>query len=490
MERQHIKAALRTCGFEPRQCREFLVNTEFGSWRSFSSVNTDFFDALGDRLKIAGFNITVRQTLNLSVLKFWVEDKHRMREGMTSRDFQEEITQYFPLYHTFLIAQNASRIMPTGPRFSVDGYDEFYSGAQHIFRSILGGGGAPLSYVIRSGKYRPSTSFLRHASRNKKIYWKAPHRGAIYVADNLRVLTYLLDHCRDTPGWSRIQRYRDAGDGREAWLALCRNHGVNDIEPQTDPTYEDDDYIYIDHRLPIYAPIYDRWYQARQNRQLPSSSEMNELHLEFFTGSRCGGIVYGFNMNPGHVRPEKVRELARRSTSNAPLMIDYESLVVTVNRVSELLQPVGNIRSFAQMVLRTLQNMRIVSQHGLNLTLRSANFNPELEGQFIRQFREHSEQSHVLSELELCFLRSTAHYMGQRYDYDHEYFQRMIERDDRTNPDMNIAIGIEEGNTQMIALAVQRGIHLHHPAVIALSNQQENHAHEVEQDIHDDGTIG
>ena len=80
--------------------------------------------------------------------------------------------------------------------------------------------------------------------------------------------------------------------------------------------------------------------------------------------------------------------------------------------------------------------------------------------------------------------------MGQRYDYDHEYFQRMIERDDRTNPDMNIAIGIEEGNTQMIALAVQRGIHLHHPAVIALTNHQQNHAHEVEQDIHDDGTIG
>ena len=80
--------------------------------------------------------------------------------------------------------------------------------------------------------------------------------------------------------------------------------------------------------------------------------------------------------------------------------------------------------------------------------------------------------------------------MSKRWTYDHEYFQRMIERDDRTNPDMNIALGIEEGNPQMIALAVQQGIHLHHPAVIALSNQQENHAHGVEQDIHDDGTIG
>ena len=55
--------------------------------------------------------------------------------------------------------------------------------------------------------------------------------------------------------------------------------------------------------------------------------------------------------------------------------------------------------------------------------------------------------------------------MSKRWTYDHEYFQRMIERDDRTNPDMNIALGIEEGNPEMIA----RGI---------------------EQDIHDDGTIG
>ena len=70
------------------------------------------------------------------------------------------------------------------------------------------------------------------------------------------------------------------------------------------------------------------WYQARQNGQTPTPSEMNELQLEFFTGSKCGGIIYDFNMNPGHVRPEKVRELARRSTSSAPLMIDNKSLVV------------------------------------------------------------------------------------------------------------------------------------------------------------------
>ena len=65
--------------------------------------------------------------------------------------------------------------------------------------------------------------------------------------------------------------------------------------------------------------------------------------------------------------------------------------------------------------------------------------------------------------------------MNKRRTYDHEYFQRMIERDARTNPDMNIALGIEEGNPQMIALGFQQGIHLHNPVVIALANVQGNH---------------
>ena len=79
--------------------------------------------------------------------------------------------------------------------------------------------------------------------------------------------------------------------------------------------------------------------------------------------------------------------------------------------------------------------------------------------------------------------------MNKRWTYDHKYFQRMIERDARTNPDMDIVLGIEEGNPQMIALAVQQGIHLHHPAVITLANAQENHT-QVEQGDHDDSTIG
>ena len=57
--------------------------------------------------------------------------------------------------------------------------------------------------------------------------------------------------------------------------------------------------------------------------------------------------------------------------------------------------------------------------------------------------------------------------MTQQWKYDHEYFQRMIERDARTNPDMNIPLGIAEDNPRIIALGIQQGIYLYNPAVVA-----------------------
>ena len=67
--------------------------------------------------------------------------------------------------------------------------------------------------------------------------------------------------------------------------------------------------------------------------------------------------------------------------------------------------------------------------------------------------------SYRLSSLELCFFRDTANYMTSRWIYDHEYFQRMIDGDNRDNPDMNIALGIEENNPEMIALGIEQGIY-------------------------------
>ena len=49
--------------------------------------------------------------------------------------------------------------------------------------------------------------------------------------------------------------------------------------------------------------------------------------------------------------------------------------------------------------------------------------------------------------------------MTRRWIYDCEYFQRMIDMDNRDNPDMNIALGIEESNPEMITLGIEQGIY-------------------------------
>ena len=178
-----------------------------------------------------------------------------MKEHIAFKIFKREREEYFPLYQTFLTAQHMSRTVPNGPKFSVYNFGEFCSGTKQVLRSILGVNGVPLSYVIRNIKCRLRNSALSCFTRDKKIYWKAPLNGANFEADNHRVWMYLLQRCRNTPGLIRIQRYKN--NGREVWSALCRNHGVVDIEPPDDTTYKDDDYTYIIHHLPIYSDKYN-----------------------------------------------------------------------------------------------------------------------------------------------------------------------------------------------------------------------------------------
>ena len=468
MERRQIRSALHACGFTKKEERDYIVDTEFGDWISFASVNSDVFAALGNRLATAGCKVTPTRMYNLSVLKFWVEDKYRMKEHKDATVFRREKDDYLLLYQTFLTAQHMSRTLPNGPMFSVHNFDAFYSGTKQVFQSILGVGGVPLSYVIQDMKNRPKHSVIENLPRDKKIYWRASFHGADFRADNHRVWMYLLQRCRDTPGLIRIQRYVD--NGRAAWEALLRNHGIVDTEPPDYTTYEDGNYTYIIHHLPIYSDIYDQWNNADRGGHGPTLTEKMDLELEFFTGSKCRGIIYGFNMNPTAIHPESVREIARRPSSDTPTNFDIESLEVSVKRTSELLRTVGTINKFAQVALQTLERMGIEHNHDLNLTLRQITRDASTKQKFIRLFSTHSGRGYILSDLEVFFLRKTAHYMTHRYDYDHEYFQRMIERSARANPDKNIPLGIAEGNQQMILLGLRQGIDEHHPNVLALAN--------------------
>ena len=132
MEQRQIRSALRTCGFEESEERDFIVDTEFGNWSSFALVNSDVFAAIGDRLAAAGYRVTTTEMLNLSVLKFWVEDKYWMKEHIAFNIFEREREEYFPLYQTFLTAQHMSCTVPNGPKFSVNNFDKFYSGTKQV----------------------------------------------------------------------------------------------------------------------------------------------------------------------------------------------------------------------------------------------------------------------------------------------------------------------------------------------------------------------
>ena len=128
MEQQQIRSALSTCGFEESEERDFIVDTEFGDWNSFALVNLDVFAAIGDRLASAGYRVTTTQMLNLSVFKFCVEDKDGMKEHIAFKIFKQERDEYFPLYQAFLTAQHMNSTVPNGPKFSINNFNEFYSG--------------------------------------------------------------------------------------------------------------------------------------------------------------------------------------------------------------------------------------------------------------------------------------------------------------------------------------------------------------------------
>ena len=101
---------------------------------------------------------------------------------------------------------------------------------------------------------------------------------------------------------------------------------------QTEPSYEDGDYDFIDHNDERFKPIYNMRCDGG-----PMPHEQAELEGEFFTGSDFPGNICGFNPNPEKVHPIVLGGKKRRPTSNALDIESKESLKVVVQRVSELL---------------------------------------------------------------------------------------------------------------------------------------------------------
>ena len=91
-------------------------------------------------------------------------------------------------------------------------------------------------------------------------------------------------------------------------------------------------------------------------------SEKIELETEFFTGRNFPRNNLGFNPDPKKLHPVVAREIKRRPTSTAPRNISPESLVVTVKRVSELL---NNNKAYTTMILKTYSKMGITRNNDL-----------------------------------------------------------------------------------------------------------------------------
>ena len=71
------------------------------------------------------------------------------------------------------------------------------------------------------------------------------------------------------------------------------NKIVGAVLAQTEPSYEDEDYDFIDHNDEQFKPIYNMWCDGG-----PMPHEKTELEGEFFTGSDFPGNICGFNLNP------------------------------------------------------------------------------------------------------------------------------------------------------------------------------------------------
>ena len=133
------------------------------------------------------------------------------------------------------------------------------------------------------------------------------------------------------------------------------------IMAQSKPSYEDDNYKWINHKDETYRSIFNH---------CPDDSLMQHEKAEeeaiLFTGSDYPGNNCGFNMYPDRVHPAALRKHGRRSTSNAPDNKSKESLEVVIQRVCELLTL---SLSHFEFVLGNLIRSNIKSNHDLYIAI-------------------------------------------------------------------------------------------------------------------------
>ena len=93
-------------------------------------------------------------------------------------------------------------------------------------------------------------------------------------------------------------------------------------------------------------------------------------------------------------------------------------------------------QSHTELVLESFVKIHIKSNHDLNIALNNTRNSPQLAEKFMEYFKEMSGGLQ-LSHKEGSFFRCASMYnMDGRWNYDHEYFQRMIDRHFRMNAEV------------------------------------------------------
>ena len=172
-----------------------------------------------------------------------------------------------------------------------------------------------------------------------------------------------------------------------------------------EPTYSDDDYIFINHTDPKYDGVRNSWKEGG-----PILHEMAEKECEFFTGSR-DSQCFGFNPEPEKVFPVVEREHKRRSSSTAPSNKTKESLEVVVKRVNEVLD--RKDEALNKIFIDGLTKLKIGNCSDLNKSLSVLHKDPDAAKLFINKFKEETNE-YVLSTQEMEYLRVCSTHMGNR----------------------------------------------------------------------------
>ena len=126
--------------------------------------------------------------------------------------------------------------------------------------------------------------------------------------------------------------------------------------------------------------------------------------------------------------PVVEREHKRRSSSTAPSNKTKESLEVAVKRVNEVLD--RKDEALNKIFIDGLTKLKIGNCSDLNKSLSVLHKNPDAAKLFINKFKEETN-GYVLSIREVEYLRVCSMHICSRWEYDHEYFQRMMDRTNR-----------------------------------------------------------